>query len=514
MATPTKILLIALDAAERDLIVRWGEEDVLPAFQSLRQGGAWGDAPAMPGLGSGALWPSFATGVTPARHGRYFGSQIERGTYEVSKFRGRIEHDPFWKTLSDAGRRVAVIDVPYDQRCENLNGIQIVDWAIHNPVASSPSTWPPELATEVLERFGSNPVEVSDDAYNRTEADHRLLRDRLIERVAKKTDLACHYLDQGDWDMFLITYDESHAVGHQCWYLHDPHHPEHDPDLARTLGDPVKDIYVAIDKGIDRLLNRIGPETTVILFSGTGMGPNYTANHLLDDILARLDRTPPGLGTRAVNAMRSVWHKVPPRLRGRYRMMGRRLEQKLVTPDRSRRSCFAVLHNDISGAIRVNLVGREPNGRIHPGPEFDAFCERLTRDLLEIVNVETGQPIVREVVRTADLYKGEHSDDYADLFAVWSKSAPVRGVRSPKIGTIRRRFTANRTGDHTDHGLIIARGPGITPKRLPQPVSVLDFAPTVASILGVDLPDVEGAAIDSISGERRQGVRREGVVVN
>jgi predicted AlkP superfamily phosphohydrolase/phosphomutase len=192
--------------------------------------------------------------------------------------------------------------------------------------------------------------------------------------------------------------------------------------------------------------------------------------------------------------------------------MGRRLEQKLVTPERSRRSCFAVLHNDISGAIRINLAGREPNGKIQPGAECDAFCERLTRDLLEIVNADTGEPIVREVVRTADLYKGEHSDDYADLFAVWNKSAPNWAVCSPKIGTIKRRFTANRTGDHTDHGLILARGPGIAPVRLAQPVSVLDFAPTVASLLGVDLPDVEGAPIDGIARAKRVARATESVV--
>ena len=59
----TKVLFIGLDAAERDLLLDWSDRGILPNLQALRARGVWGDAPAMPGLGSGALWPSFSTGV-------------------------------------------------------------------------------------------------------------------------------------------------------------------------------------------------------------------------------------------------------------------------------------------------------------------------------------------------------------------------------------------------------------------------------------------------------------------
>ena len=106
MSGLTKVLFICLDAAERDLILEWADAGILPNIKALQQRSLWGDAPALPGLGSGALWPSFATGVNPSRHGRYFSMHLRPGTYELYKY--RFEPDswwPFWRTLGEAGRK-------------------------------------------------------------------------------------------------------------------------------------------------------------------------------------------------------------------------------------------------------------------------------------------------------------------------------------------------------------------------------------------------------------------------
>ena len=46
-----------------------------------------------------------------------------------------------------------------------------------------------------------------------------------------------------------------------------------------------------------------------------------------------------------------------------------------------RSNCFDIPNGEVYGGIRVNLVGREPQGKIKPGVEYDAFCDALTRDL-------------------------------------------------------------------------------------------------------------------------------------
>ncbi len=231
------------------------------------------------------------------------------------------------------------------------------------------------------------------------------------------------------------------------------------------------------------------------------MGPNFPGNHLLDEVLTRLEGDRPNLARLVTKPARLIWSKIlPPHIRARLRSKVVHIEQSLIESDRKRRKAFLVPHNDISGAIRLNLVGREPNGRIHPGQEADEFCAQLTHDLMELKNLNTGEPMVKRVVRTADLYKGEHVGDFADLFVVWNKSGWVTSVGSPKIGTIKQAPSGVRTGDHTPHGLFMASAPKLDAGHREEPISILDLAPTVASLLGVQLPGVDGAPIEEICG--------------
>jgi predicted AlkP superfamily phosphohydrolase/phosphomutase len=55
-----------------------------------------------------------------------------------------------------------------------------------------------------------------------------------------------------------------------------------------------------------------------------------------------------------------------------------------------------------------------------------------------------------------------------------------------------------RSGDHRREGLFVAVGPGLEPGRMAQTVSIMDFAPTVARLLGVELPAAAGRPIPGL----------------
>lgn len=492
----TKVLFIGLDSADKDLILRWADDGLMPNIRKLRDESAWGLTTRPAGLGNGAMWPSFFTGVWPGRHGRYFFRQIKRGTYYAEKFQAiGFKHEPFWATIGRAGRKVAVMDLPKAPLTENLNGIQIADCLLHNYHYPNPVSWPAALADEIASRFGRDQVGPC-DAHNRSLAEFRTLRDNMVDRIHTKAKLACHYLDQGGWDLYLTAFADSHCAGHQCWHIHDPSHPLHDAEMARELGDPIKDVYLAMDEALGTLLERAGPETTVIVFTGDGIGPNYTGNYMMDQILRAIEGAPKSSTVSALDGIKAAYRAVVPAgLRRRVRSVADKVDESSLTGDRAARKCFALPHNDISGAVRVNLVGREPDGKIQPGAEYDEFCADLTRDLLALVNADTGARVVDEVVRPVDQYQGEHLDDLPDLFVVWNRDAPISAVRSDKTGEIRMKYPGNRTGDHKPLGMFFARGPGIVPQRLSRIVPVVDFAPTMATLLGVDLPDMDGEPI-------------------
>jgi arylsulfatase A-like enzyme len=57
-----------------------------------------------------------------------------------------------------------------------------------------------------------------------------------------------------------------------------------------------------------------------------------------------------------------------------------------------------------------------------------------------------------------------------------------------------------RTGDHRIGGLFVADGPGIRPGALDRVVSTMDFAPTLAAMLGVPPSPGDGRVIQEIAG--------------
>lgn len=504
MKQKTKLLAIGLDAAEQSLLQRWMDSGDLPTLAGLREGSLWGYTTNEPGLYTGSVWPSIFTGVSAGRHGCYYYRQIVNGTYKTEIFRpDDLKHPPFWQALSDSGLRVAVIDVPKSAVCEGLNGIQVADWGLHDPNQPFVGCWPPALAEEVTRRFGRDPVGQC-DAADRNPDQYRDLRDRLIARIERKRSLIEYFLSQGEWDLLLAVFGDSHCAGHQLWHLHEAA----EAGLAASqLGDPLKDVYMALDKALGQLLDQVGPDTAVVVFTSHGFGTHYDANHLLDEALRRMEGAPRIHWPKVTRLTRSLYRSLlPVDLRTRLRPLTAKaidtiegIDDFSAVQDRQGRKCFMLPSNDNCGSIRVNLVGREPQGRIRPGVEYDDFFASLSADLLQIVNLETGGPVVREVLKTAEHFSGDRLDDLPDIIVRYHRDAPIERIRSPKIGDIEGESQASRTGDHRPEGLFFVRRTGLRPAPLNQAVSTTDLAPTMAALLGLELPDVDGRPISALS---------------
>jgi predicted AlkP superfamily phosphohydrolase/phosphomutase len=484
-------MFIGLDAASRDLVLEWSEQGLLPTLRSLQKTGAWGMTINAPAVYTGSLWPSVWTGTSPGRHGCYYNEQLTPGAYKVTDFLGKdVKQEPFWGVLSRAGHRIGLFDVPKTPLCEGLNGIQIVDWGTHD--ADIPAcSWPPPVIDEIHEKYGASPFRRCDwvmDAPNPEET----LRRHLLSRVEAKVAIAEDLLQREPWDLFMMGFGESHCVGHQCWHVHDPSHPKHDPDLLKRLGDPVRDVYIALDRAVGRILEYAGPETTVVLQCTHGMSAHYDATYLLDGVLRRLEGRPTPPVRAFLNRARRLWKKLPLRFTERFGTIARGVNRMPDADDRSARRCFVVPTNANSAGVRLNLVGREPNGKIQPGQEAEEFIARLTADLMRITEPTDGRRLVKEVVRSRDAFPGEHADLLPDLFIRWNRDAPITGVSSPEIGTlIEEDHHTRRTGDHRPGGLVFARGPNVRSGMLP-PAKDEDIAPTLAALLGVNLPNVDG----------------------
>jgi predicted AlkP superfamily phosphohydrolase/phosphomutase len=494
------VLFLGLDAASPDLVLDGARKGRLPAIGALLEAGTSGPTRNAPGIYTGSLWPSIWTGTTPGRHGCYYNEQLVPGRYEVSGFLGHdVRQPPFWQALSRAGRRIALFDVPKAPLCEGLHGVQVVDWGTHDADVP-PCSWPAPLVGELSARHGASGFRRCDWVMEGRDPE-RTLRDRLLARIDARRAIAEDLLGRERWDLFMLGFGESHCVGHQCWHVHDPSHPAHDAALRAEIGDPLWDVYEALDAAVGGLLAHAGDDTTVMLLCSHGMDAHYDATYLLDEVLRRLEGRPAPPLRAALDRARRLWKRLPLPLTERVGGLARAVHRLPDAADRATRRCFVVPTNANAAGIRLNLVGREPQGLLRPGAEADAFVEQLVADLHALREPVDGRPLVREVVRSRDAFPGDELARLPDLFVRWNRERPIGGATSPKIGTlIEADHSTRRTGDHRPGGLYALRGPGIPPGRTGPEAADEDVAPTLARALGVRLEGVDGRPIQDSLG--------------
>jgi predicted AlkP superfamily phosphohydrolase/phosphomutase len=231
-----------------------------------------------------------------------------------------------------------------------------------------------------------------------------------------------------------------------------------------------------------------------------GMAAHYDATYLLGDILRRIEGRPKPSSRILLDRARALWRRLPVGVTEKFHRIARHVHELPDSGDRKSRRCFAVPTNANAAGIRINLAGSEPAGGVRPGVERERFEAVLVAEPHALVHPDTGRPLVREVIRSADAFPGERCDALPDLFVRWHRESPIRGAASQKIGVLLREDTGRRTGDHRPEGMFFPRGPVLRPRRLEPSVAVEDFAPTIAGLLGCSLRDVDGAPVPALLG--------------
>jgi predicted AlkP superfamily phosphohydrolase/phosphomutase len=265
-----------------------------------------------------------------------------------------------------------------------------------------------------------------------------------------------------------------------------------------------RELFGIIDRSIGELRNA-RPEADLLVFSFSGMGPNYSGWHILPEVLARIGMGAPEENKRLGGYFSPLQRWGPWKTRALERILSPRMIEaaKARVPARfwdrwTRRLLHAnsgwdrsiafCVPNDYTGAIRINLQGREPRGRIAAGEEYQRVCDQITTALLELRHIETGRPVVKEVVHTHRIYSGPHLEALPDLMVLWANESLVTGVSSPRVGEIRQAFPERRTGAHRPTGFFAAAGPQTRSDPPLESIHLLDLAPTILGRFGIEPP--------------------------
>jgi predicted AlkP superfamily phosphohydrolase/phosphomutase len=157
------------------------------------------------------------------------------------------------------------------------------------------------------------------------------------------------------------------------------------------------------------------------------------------------------------------------------------------------------LPTDLEGCIRINLKGREPQGIVEPGREYNELCEEIRASLVELTNPANGAPAARRVWLRNEVFPGERQEQLPDLIVTWNDAGPFATIASPRFGSIEGDNADLRPGTHSPYGFLLAAGAGI-PSGVQGFGRLVDVAPTAMKLLGLTPPAIfDGMPLKSIT---------------
>jgi predicted AlkP superfamily phosphohydrolase/phosphomutase len=151
-------------------------------------------------------------------------------------------------------------------------------------------------------------------------------------------------------------------------------------------------------------------------------------------------------------------------------------------------------------AIFINTAGREAEGIVKPGQQYEDVRNQIIEKLQNLRCPETGHPIVGKIFKREDIYHGPDAFKAPDIIFQWNQ---FLYIHRPSGSRMNRDFleilddkallasenTTRPSGIHRDHGIFIAFGHHFKEKKTIEGAKIYDIAPTVLYLLGIPIPD-------------------------
>jgi predicted AlkP superfamily phosphohydrolase/phosphomutase len=453
------------------------------------------------------------TGVNPGQHGIFDFTRRIPGHYAIEFINATYRRRPsVWRLLSEAGLRVGAMGFPATYPPEAVNGFLISGF--DSPVATGIDrsfVTPPELYDEIRTAVG--PYEITDFQEVRIGPGwHKEALRKLKHAARRRIEIAAYLLDSERWDCFAVHFGESDTVAHHFWAFHDPGSPRYDEGGVDEFGQAILQVYQELDRALGVLLALAGHDATLFVVSDHGSGGTGERVIHLNAWLAQngwLRFAPPGLPERATALVRSLGLALPAALqewafRGPFHGLVNRLESntRLGALDWAGTRAFSEETNTFP-SIWINVRGRDPEGTVDPGAEYEQLRDELLACLLGWSNPESGEPVIARAWRREDLLHGEAALDAPDIvlepaldqgytYTCLPTPAPTPHLMEP----VRRLAPDERlgakggsmNGSHRPAGILLLHGDGVRSGADLAESHIVDVAPSMLHLLGVPLP--------------------------
>jgi predicted AlkP superfamily phosphohydrolase/phosphomutase len=429
------------------------------------------------------------TGCNPGKHGVFDFIQPSGANFSLVNAT-KIKQPTIWQTLSDAGFKVGVLNVPVTYPPRSINGFMIT--GILSPKGSDIS-YPANLLTRYQNDLGEYRVAPKIQYKAGTEADYiEDIRD-LIHTHGR---WALHLMKNEPWDVLMVHFIALDIMMHALWRFMDQSHPRHE---SSPYQHAIRDAYHLVDEYISQMLAQLPDDAAVLVMSDHGFGPLHNIVNLnlflMQKGLLKLRRDPwtqlkagafqrgitPATIYRAIEkiGLQNIATRVSKNTRNQ--VVGKFLSFNSV--DWSKTTAYSMGH---VGQIYLNVVGREPNGTVTEADYEEKRQEVL--DALKALKDKDGRPLVTKIILREDTYHGPHAHYGPDIHLILDD---YNMIAFPLFATDNKIITQQIRGDsgcHRREGIFIAYGPAISQGAQLEQANILDLAPTILHLLEQPVP--------------------------
>jgi len=488
----TKVVIIGLDGADFNYMDSWLATGKLPNLAKFVHRGSRGRLQSTFLPLTAMAWPSMLTGKNAGKHGLFDFRFRQSGSYTLTPSSTRaMGGNPLHTHLSQLGYLVGMINVPMTYPPVEVNGLLITDFT--TPTEATDWIYPPQLADQLKKAGVSYPI------HDLHELMHMkgLHRDDQIKQFIKKwgeftvaqTNVACHWMQENDFDFFMIVFSSTDHINHFT------------PDL-----DSIFEIYEQVDQAVGQIVETLDEDTAIFIVSDHGSAPLHkyiVLNRFLTDlglIQFRHEVAPHFIKiftskfTQKYNQhTANLWQYLPQFARTiiswPFLLWDSRLKYDYQNIDWQHTHAFA---DSGSGAIYINLKGREPNGIVNPGTEYDNLCTQIILNLKELRDPETNKLVIEDAFLGKEIFHGPYMDLAPDI--IFSRQdetyRAITGFANDPVirSTTRPDGTAVDYGYHTRYGILMTAGAKLKGDVSIKDATIYDIAPTVLHLLGIPIP--------------------------
>jgi predicted AlkP superfamily phosphohydrolase/phosphomutase len=509
----SKIFIISLDGATFDVLRPLMNQGYMPNLLRLSQEGITAGLESVIPWVTAPAWTSFMTGKNPEKHGVFDFTRFDESRYcwQVNNSTS-IQSKTLWQLLSEHGKRVIVLNLPYTYPPYEVNGIMVSGWDA--PFLEEGFTHPRPLSKEILDLMPdyASSLNLPLGSHFATESDELFERftGKLVRGVEQGTQLSLYLMQKHAWDVFMVHFQQTDWMQHNLWsYIEDA---AQDCANKEPRIEKVRQCYQSFDRAVGQLLDGVsGANATVIVLSDHGFGshqgevfPNYWLKRWGYYVPASSSN---GNGSsRPSSAMRflrkglsrtmSLLHTSQKQTSKQFKswedMLAENIPRSRMQVDWAKTKAALVVASH-AGFVFVNVKGRAPLGAVEP-EQYEAVVSDLIEKFLEVRDQKSGVKLFSMVERGSAIYPN-----------------PSEGISVPDIVLIPDKAYAfsykvsdasletSHHGWHRRSGVLFIRGPELKRETNDLSPRLIDVAPTILHLLGLPIPtDMDGRVLEEI----------------